>query len=272
MTKTPIEWAGSSWGPMRGCNEVGPGCKNCYAKTFAERFRGTPGHPYEQGFDFRLAPEKLVEPLELVGSEMIFVNSMSDFFHEKAPDAYLQKVAWVMLAADWHVYQVLSKRAAQMRDLLRGKLLAAAKQQHIWWGVSVENKKHGLPRIDLLRESGAKVKWLSVEPLLEDLGEVDLSGIDWVVVGGESGPGARPMERAWVESLHAQCQNASVPFFFKQWGGVNKHATGRLLGGRTYSEMPRIITQPVADSETRQRRVEVVQTWVDEAQQPEVKR
>lgn len=270
MIKTPIEWADLSWNTVRGCDEVSSGCAHCYAKTFAERFRGTLGHPYEHGFDFRLVPGKLADPLLETRPQMVFVNSMSDFFHEKAPDEYLQKMSWVMRAAPWHVYQVLTKRAQRMRDLLRGKLVAAAREPHIWWGVSVENKKHGVPRIDLLRESGAKIKWLSVEPLLEDLGELDLSGIAWVVVGGESGPGARPMEREWVESLHAQCQKAQLPFFFKQWGGVNKHATGRLLNGRIYDEMPRIITQPVADAETRQRRIAVVQTWLEDAQNTEV--
>lgn len=265
MVKTPIEWADDCWNTVRGCNEVSPGCAHCYAKTFAERFRGTPGHPYEQGFDFRLVPDRLPDPLLETTSRRIFVNSMSDFFHEKAPDDYLQKTAWVMRAADWHIYQVLTKRPERMRDLLLGKLSAAARQPHIWWGVSVENKKQGVPRIDLLRESKAKVKWLSVEPLLGDLGELDLGGIDWVVVGGESGPGARPMQREWVLSLHAQCQKALVPFFFKQWGGVNKHATGRLLDGRTYDEMPRIITQPLANETTRQQRLAVVQGWIDQA-------
>ena len=262
MNETDIEWAGVTWNPMRGCNQISPGCKNCYAKTFAERFRGTVGHPYEQGFDFQLVPGKLMEPLMLTTPRKVFVNSMSDLFHEEAPDEYLQKMAWVMRAANWHIYQPLTKRAGRLRDLLRGKLAAVAHEPHIWWGVSVEDKKHGLPRIDLLRESGAKVKWLSVEPLLEDLGEVNLAGIDWVVVGGESGPHARPMDPAWVESLQAQCQQAQVPFFFKQWGGVNKHATGRLLNGRTYDEMPRIVTQPVADEETRQKQMAVVQGWV----------
>jgi protein gp37 len=268
MVKTPIEWADLSWNTVRGCDEVSSGCAHCYAKTFAERFRGIPGHPYEHGFDFRLVPGKLADPLLESRPQMVFVNSMSDFFHEKAPDDYLQKAAWVMRAADWHIYQVLTKRAVRMRDLLLGKLSAAAQASHIWWGVSVENKKHGLPRIEMLRESAATVKWLSVEPLLEDLGEIDLAGIDWVVVG----PGSRPMQREWVESIHAQCHKAVVPFFFKQWGGVNKHITGRLLDGRTYDEMPRIITQPVTDADTRQRRVEVVQGWIAEAQNVEAEK
>ena len=194
MNSSGIEWTQLTWNTMRGCSKVSPACLNCYLERFAERFRGVVGHPYEQGFDFRLVPGKLIEPLELTRPGMVFVNSMSDFFHEKAPDEFLQRATWVMRAAPWHVYQVLTKRPERMRDLLQGKLVEAAREPHIWWGVSVENKRHGLPRIDLLRESGAKVMWLSVEPLLEDLGEVNLTGIDWVVVGGESGPGARPME------------------------------------------------------------------------------
>ena len=212
---------------MRGCDQVTAGCKNCYAKTIAERFRGVAGSAYEQGFDFRLVPDKLTEPLRLTKPQMVFVNSMSDLFHEEAPDEYLRQVAWVMRAADWHIYQPLTKRAQRMHDLLRGKLAASAGAPHIWWGVSVENKKQGLPRVDLLRESGAEVKWLSVEPLLEDLGEFDLSGIDWVVVGGESGPEARPMEREWVESILAQCQKAQVPFFFKQCARGNSIRSSR---------------------------------------------
>jgi protein gp37 len=236
-------------------------CENCYAKTFAERFRGKVGNAYENGFDFALVPEKLREPLTLASSQMIFVNSMSDIFHKKAPDWYLERLAWVMLKADWHVYQILTKRAERMVELLTGNLEPAARAGHIWWGVSVGDKKHGLPRIDLLRKSEAKVKWLSIEPLLEDLGEVDFTGIDWVVVGGESGPGARPMKQEWVESLQQQCAAAATPFFFKQWGGVKKAATGRLLHDRTYDEMPPINVAPVAAKVTRKAYLEIAEAW-----------
>jgi len=163
---------------------------------------------------------------------------MSDLFHKDVPDDYIVSVARVMTAANWHTYQVLTKRADRLQNLLKGKLRFAAEQNHIWWGVSVENRPHGLPRIDLLRQSPAKVRFLSVEPLLEHLGAINLKGINWVIVGGESGPGARPMDAAWVRSLRAQCRAVGVAFFFKQWGGVRKSETGRSLDGRTYSEFP----------------------------------
>src|SRR6478735_9417786 len=193
-----IEWTDATWNPVRGCTKISPGCARCYAATFAERFRGVPGHPYEQGFDLRLVPEKIAEPLRWTSPKMIFVNSMSDLFHKDVPAAYIGRVAEVMRVARWHTYQVLTKRSERMRDMLRGELLDLAGQPHVWWGVSVENRKHGLPRIDHLREAPAAVRFLSVEPLLEDLGEVDLTGIHWVIVGGESGHGARPLAAEWV--------------------------------------------------------------------------
>jgi len=233
-----IEWTDATWNPVRGCTKISPGCLHCYAETFAERFRGVPGHPFEFGFDLRMVPEKLGEPLRWGTSRMIFVNSMSDLFHKDVPDDYIVSVARVMTAANWHTYQVLTKRADRLQSLLKGKLRFAAEQLHIWWGVSVENRKHGLPRIDLLRESPARVRFLSIEPLLEELGAINLKSIQWVIVGGESGPGARPMNAEWVRSIRAQCQNANVAFFFKQWGGVRKSETGRTLDGQTYSEFP----------------------------------
>ena len=218
---------------------------NCYAERFAERFRGVKGHPYEQGFDLRLVPEKLGEPLRWRTSKMIFVNSMSDLFHEDVPDAYIVAVARVMCSAKWHTFQVLTKRAARLHKLLRTKLRFAASQAHIWWGVSVENRKYGLPRIDQLRSAPAAVRFLSIEPLLEDLGEFNLRNINWVIVGGESGPGARPMEKEWVLSIRNQCRSFGVPFFFKQWGGVRKSLAGRKLDGKTYDELPERVPQPV---------------------------
>jgi protein gp37 len=169
---------------------------------------------------------------------MVFVNSMSDLFHKDVPDDYIVAVCRVMAAANWHTFQVLTKRADRLRRLLKGRIRFAADLDHIWWGVSVENRKHGLPRIESLRQSPAKVRFLSVEPLLEDLGVFSLQEIDWVIVGGESGPGARPMHPSWVRNIQASCRTAGVAFFFKQWGGVRKSATGRLLDGRTYSEFP----------------------------------
>ena len=233
-----IEWTDATWNPVRGCTKISPGCKHCYAERFAERFRGVPGHPFEQGFDLRLVPEKLEEPLRWKRSRHIFVNSMSDLFHENVPDAFISEVAGVMMRADWHVFQVLTKRAHRMRDLLQMALCDAAQQSHIWWGTSVEDRRYGVPRIAQLQEAPALVRFLSIEPLLEDLGTIDLRGISWVIAGGESGPGARPMKREWVVSLLEQCREAGVPFFFKQWGGVRKHRTGRELNGRTYDEMP----------------------------------
>jgi protein gp37 len=236
--KSKIEWTDATWNPVRGCTKVSPGCLHCYAETFSERWRGIPGHPFEFGFDLRLVPEKLGEPLRWGTPRMIFVNSMSDLFHNGVPDDYIVKVARVMVAANWHTYQILTKRADRLAALLKGKLRFAAEQAHIWWGVSVENKKHGLPRIDLLRSASARMRFLSIEPLLEDLGNFELSGIAWAIVGGESGPGARPMKAEWVRSIQRQCMRAGVAFFFKQWGGVRKSQTGRELDGKTYSEFP----------------------------------
>ena len=250
-----IEWTDSTWNPVRGCIKVSPGCKHCYAEAFAERFRGVKGHPYEQGFDLRLVPEKLTEPLLWSAPRMVFVNSMSDLFQEGVPDDYVIKVAKVMRSADWHTYQVLTKRSDRMRELLNGKLSFAANLPHIWWGVSVEDRRYGIPRLKDLRNSVATTRFLSVEPLLEDLGSLDLSGIHWVIVGGESGPGARPLERAWVESLRSQCRKASIPFFFKQWGGVRKKTTGRKLNGRTYDELPEISNRP---QPPKDRRIELI--------------
>lgn len=227
---------------MRGCTKISPGCKHCYAEVFAERFRGVSGHPYEQGFDLRLVPNKLEEPLKWKGPRLIFVNSMSDLFQPGVPDDYIVKVAEVMSAAHWHTFQVLTKRSDRMRDLLNTKLQFAAHHTHIWWGVSVENQKYGLPRIEHLRASDVAVRFLSIEPLLEELGRVNLSGIHWVIVGGESGHGARPMQKDWVVSVRRQCREARVPFFFKQWGGVQKSRYGRELDGRTYDQMPAVIS------------------------------
>jgi len=242
-----IEWTDATWNPVRGCKKISPGCKHCYAETFAERFRGVKGHPYEQGFDLRLVPEKLTEPFSWRSQKLVFVNSMSDLFQDGVPDSYAEAVSQVMVQANWHTYQVLTKRSERLKQLLNGHLRFAAEQRHIWWGVSVENRKHGLPRIQDLRQSAARVRFLSIEPLLEDLGEFDLKGIDWVIVGGESGPGARPIRKEWVLSIREQCKAARVPFFFKQWGGTRKALNGRQLEGRTYDEYPPRIAAPVPE-------------------------
>jgi protein gp37 len=254
--KSKIEWTDATWNPVRGCTRISPGCTHCYAETFAERFRGVPGHPYEQGFDLRLVPEKLVDPFTWSRPQMVFVNSMSDLFHQVVPDEYIALVAQVMAAADWHIYQVLTKRSERMRDLLQTKLRFAAELSHIWWGVSVENKRHGVPRIAHLREANPRMAFLSVEPLLEDLGEIDLSKIDWVIVGGESGAGARPMQKSWVVNIRRQCRAAKVPFFFKQWGGVRKSRTGRELDGRTYDDAPAFARATVPTPATRKAMIE----------------
>ena len=247
-TNSQIEWTDATWNPVTGCTKISPGCKHCYAETFAERFRGVKGHPYEQGFDLRLVPEKLQEPLRWKTPRMIFVNSMSDLFHEDVPDEYIEQATRVMAKANWHTFQVLTKRSRRMKRLLNTKLRFAAWSPHIWWGVSVENRKHGLPRIDDLKAADVRVRFLSIEPLLEDLGRLSLQGISWVIVGGESGPGARPMQKDWVLSIRDDCRVAEVSFFFKQWGGVRKALNGRKLEGRTYDEFPAIARPSSHDS------------------------
>ena len=236
-----IEWTDATWNPVRGCTKVSPGCKHCYAETFAERFRGVPGHPYEEGFDLRLVPDKLLEPFNWRTPRLVFVNSMSDLFHDGVPDSYVELVASVMGAAEWHTYQVLTKRSERLLELSRSVLAPVGRAQHIWWGVSVEDREYGLPRVEHLRKAPLRVRFLSIEPLLEDLGAINLDGISWVIVGGESGHGARYMREEWVLSIRDQCARAGVPFFFKQWGGVRKSETGRRLRGRTYDEMPALL-------------------------------
>lgn len=237
-----IEWTDSTWNPVRGCTKISPGCKHCYAEAFAERFRGVKGHPYEQGFDLRLVPEMLSEPLKSKKPRMVFVNSMSDLFQDEVPDDYILQVARVMEASSWHTFQVLTKRSERMSAMLKGPLRFISAHPNIWWGVSVEDQKYGVPRIDHLRSAPAAIRFLSIEPLLEELGTLDLRGISWIIVGGESGPRARPIDKSWVESILNQATEANVPFFFKQWGGVNKHKAGRKLNGRTYDGLPRIAT------------------------------
>lgn len=246
-----IEWTDATWNPVRGCTKISPGCKHCYAETFAERFRGVRGHPYEQGFDLRLVPGKLGDPLRWRVPKMVFVNSMSDLFHEGVPDDYIVAVARVMTEANWHTYQVLTKRSKRLRSLLNSSLSFAAKQPHIWWGVSVEDREYGLPRVVDLCAADTCVRFLSIEPLLEDIGALDLKGIHWVIVGGESGPGARPMKKEWVVSLRSQCRRTNVPFFFKQWGGAHKSKAGRKLDGRTYDGFPPRVEHPVLDADRR---------------------
>ncbi len=235
-----IEWTDATWNPVRGCVKVSPGCKHCYAETFAERWRGIEGHPYGQGFDLRLVPEKITEPLTWRRPRKVFVNSMSDLFQEGVDPGFIRRVFETMNLADWHTYQVLTKRAERMLDVTSMLPAALVHQAHIWLGVSVEDRRYGLPRVDVLRRVPAAVRFLSIEPLLEDLGELDLTGIHWVIVGGESGPRARRMEPEWVRSVQRHCAAQGVPFFFKQWGGVQKGRAGRELDKRTWDEFPRV--------------------------------
>ncbi|HEY2460251.1 MAG TPA: phage Gp37/Gp68 family protein [Candidatus Acidoferrum sp.] len=257
--KSKIEWTDATWNPVRGCTKISPGCKHCYAEAFAERFRGVPGHPYEKGFDLRLVPEKMLEPLQWTKPSTVFVNSMSDLFHPDIPDAFIVQVATVMMAANWHTYQILTKRSKRLREMLNGTLAFATRTQHVWWGVSVEDVRHGVPRIDDLRATPAERKFLSIEPLLENLGLINLLNIDWVIVGGESGRGARPLSEKWVDDILRQCRRAHVPFFFKQWGGVQKKVNGRKLHGRTYNEFPKSTAARMPDMKSRKHLAELLQ-------------
>jgi protein gp37 len=257
-TNSKIEWTKRTWNPVLGCSIISPGCHNCYAMVMARRLKAMaladlaagkePGRKRHYidviGPDGRwngklvLVPEALSDPLEWKTPQLIFVNSMSDLFHENLSTEDIRKVCEVMAKADRHTYQVLTKRADRLYDLLWGPLREFAELPNIWWGTSVENKRHGLMRVEYLRQAPAAVRFLSVEPLLEDLGPLDLTGFDWVIVGGESGPRPRPMEADWVRSIRDQCVAAGVKFFFKQWSGRNVKAAGRELDGVTWDEMP----------------------------------
>jgi protein gp37 len=228
-----IEWTDATWNPVRGCTKISPGCKHCYAETFAERFRGVPDHPFEQGFDLRLVPGALELPLRWRASRRIFVNSMSDLFHDDVPAEFIERVFDVMRRASHHTFQLLTKRASRMAQLTSSMRIPG----NVWMGVSVESAKY-TSRIDDLRNVKARVRFLSVEPFLGPIPALDLRGIHWVIVGGESGPRARRMDADWVRAVRDRCVGAEVPFFFKQWGGVRKHTTGRTLDGRTWDEMP----------------------------------
>lgn len=238
-TNSPIEWTDATWNPVTGCDKVSPGCKHCYAERLARRLQAMGNKNYQNGFDVTLQPHMLNHPVEWKNPKRIFVNSMSDLFHDGVPFEYIQLVFAVMNSADWHQYQVLTKRSERLEELSIGIEWAP----HIWMGVSVESAKY-LYRIDHLRRTQAQVKFLSIEPLLGPLGKLDLRGIDWVIVGGESGPGARLIDPEWVKDIRNQCTNANIAFFFKQWGGVQKKKTGRILEGRTWDEMPSVLLRP----------------------------
>jgi protein gp37 len=235
MAQSSIEWTESTWNPLTGCDKISPGCKFCYAERMAKRLHGMNQPRYANGFELTLHEDLLELPLSWKRPQRVFVNSMSDMFHKDVPLEFIQKAFDVMRRASWHQFQVLTKRSDRLLELSP----SIAWPGNVWMGVSVERQDY-VSRIDDLRGTGAAVKFLSLEPLLGPLRDLRLAGIDWVIVGGESGPGARPMDVPWVLDIRAQCRAAGVPFFFKQWGGFNKKKSGRLLEGRTWDEWPRV--------------------------------
>ncbi|MDN3713080.1 phage Gp37/Gp68 family protein [Paracoccus cavernae] len=235
--KTQIEWTDATWNPVAGCIKVGAGCDNCYAERFAERWRGVPDHPYEFGFDLRLWPARLKQPRAWKRPRMIFVNSMSDLFQKEIPIEFVDQVFDAMEAADWHVYQVLTKRSSLMRNYTRRRYGAGKVPSHIWLGVSVEDGAHK-SRIEHLKQIKSDALFISFEPLLAPVGEIDLRGVAWAIVGGESGPGARPMDGAWATEIRLMCERDSVAFFFKQWGGARPKSGGRTLDGEEWNGFP----------------------------------
>ena len=243
-SKHKIEWTEQTWNPTAGCSKVSTGCKNCYAETMAIRLQAIGVKGYENGFQFSIVPDRLNEPLKRKKPTVYFVNSMSDLFHQDMPESYLNQIFEIIENTPQHTYQILTKRADKMFKYLNNKQIP----ENVWLGVTVENKKEGLPRIDYLRQLNASVLFLSVEPLLEDLGKIDLSNIDWVIVGGESGNKARPMEKEWVINIKKQCEENDIAFFFKQWGtwGAdkvkrNKKLNGKELDGKVWQEYPETV-------------------------------
>ena len=233
-----IEWTDATWNPVTGCTKISAGCDHCYAERFSERFRGVRGHPFEMGFDLTLKPDRLQQPFGWKRPRMIFVNSMSDLFHKHIPRAYVQAVFDTMERADWHTYQVLTKRSSLLQKFINDRYKDRLAPAHMWFGVSIENGQ-ATSRIAHLQKARASVRFLSIEPLIAPVGRLSLAGIHWVIVGGESGPRARPMDRAWVVEIRNQCLKARVPFFFKQWGGRSPKSGGRLLDGKEWNQFPR---------------------------------
>lgn len=231
--RSQIEWTHATWNPVTGCDKVSPGCAHCYAETFAERFRGVPSHPYEQGFDLKLWPDRLTIPLTWKRPRLVFVNSMSDLFHEAIPFEFVSEIFRTMKQADWHTFQILTKRADRLAELAPTLDWPA----NVWMGVSIENRRF-VNRADRLRTVPAAVRFISAEPLLGPLDGLNLGGIAWLIAGGESGPRHRTVRVEWLRALRDQCQRERVPFFFKQWGGTTSKAGGRVLDGRQWSEMP----------------------------------
>jgi len=237
MNKSKIEWTESTWNPVSGCNKVSRGCDNCYAERMAKRLQAMGTKGYENGFEVTLHPHILEKPLRIKKSQIIFVNSMSDIFHDKIPDEYIIKIFETMNKAYWHTFQVLTKRPKRL-EKIANKLKWTS---NIWMGVTVEGNEY-IDRVDYLRNCPANIKFLSIEPLIDSVNKLDYTGIDWVIVGGESGYGARVLEKRWVTEVKNRCLELNIPFFFKQWGGVNKKKAGRLLDGKIYDDMPKIFS------------------------------
>ncbi len=236
--RSAIEWTDATWNPTTGCTKISAGCDNCYAERFAERFRGVRGHPYEPGFDLTLRPERLKQPLKWKSPKMIFVNSMSDLFHKDVPYVFVDQVFDTMEQANWHVFQVLTKRSSRLRNYVNQRYKYRPAPAHIWLGVSIEDgtKKS---RLAHLQATNASIRFLSIEPLIGPVGRLDLTGISWVIVGGESGPRHRPLEPKWVRDIRDQCLPKHVAFFFKQWGGYRPKSGGRSLDGTEWNQYPR---------------------------------
>jgi protein gp37 len=234
---TQIEWTDSTWNPVTGCSKITEGCNFCYAERFSERFRGVDAHPFENGFDLTLRPARLAQPLLWKKPRRIFVNSMSDLFHKDVPTSFIDAVFDTMETANWHTYQILTKRSSLLAKFLRQRYGDHRAPSHMWFGVSVENKRNAV-RLGHLKSAKASVKFVSFEPLIGSMGHIDLTGIDWAIVGGESGPRSRPMHEEWAVEVRDQCKRDGVAFFFKQWGGVRPKSGGRLLRGREWNEYP----------------------------------
>jgi protein gp37 len=242
---TQIEWTDATWNPVTGCSKITRGCDFCYAERFSERFRSVPGHPFENGFDLTLRPERLLQPLTWRKPRRVFVNSMSDLFHKEIPTSFIDAVFDTMEEADWHTFQVLTKRSSLMVKYLNRRYGAGLAPVHIWLGVSVEDVRSTV-RLKHLKAAQASTKFVSFEPLLGPIGQIELTGIDWAIVGGESGPRARPMAEEWAIEIRDQCRDAKVAFFFKQWGGIRPKSGGRSLRGREWNQYPRPLKNTAA--------------------------
>jgi protein gp37 len=235
--KSTIEWTNSTWNPITGCTKISTGCDFCYAERFSERFRGVAGHPFENGFDLTLRPERITQPLSWKKPRLVFVNSMSDLFHKEVPHTYIDRIFETMEAANWHIFQILTKRSSIMRRYVNQRYKNSKAPEHVWLGVSIEDQSKR-SRIAHLQQTAARIRFLSVEPLIGPPGDLNLRGIHWVIAGGESGPHARPMKPEWAVSVKNQCMAQKVPFFFKQWGGFRPKSGGRLLQGKEWNEFP----------------------------------